>query len=110
MPSSTLSNYIRSSRKRFGFSQQELAKLLGCENGEAVSRYERFTRMPKLETALALEVILKIRVGDLFLGEFRKVERSIRRRAHRLAGVIETQMPDKSEIRKLARLKEIVSG
>ena len=110
MSSSTLSNYIRARRKRFGFSQKEIARLLGCDNGEAISRYESFARLPKLENALALEMILNIPVRNLFLGEFRKVERLIRRRAKRLAGILETIAADKVGTRKLARLKEIISG
>lgn len=109
MSSSTLSNYIRSNRKRFGFSQWEIARLLGCVKGEAISRYERFARLPGLETALAFEIIFKIPVRDLFLGESRKVERAIRRRAKRLAATIETHGEKVNGI-KVARLREIISG
>ena len=109
MSSSTLSNYIRANRKRFGFSQGEIAHLLGCAKGEAVSRYERFARLPGLETALALEIILNIPVRDLFLGESRKVERAICRRAKRLADRIENHTEKVTSTSKVTRLQEIIS-
>jgi hypothetical protein len=35
-----LQNYLRMYRKRFGFSQDELAFLLSCHSGATMSRYE----------------------------------------------------------------------
>ena len=110
MSSRTLTNYIRASRKKFGFSQKELAILLGCENGEAVSRYERFVRIPTLRTALALEIVLKTAVNDLFRGEFRKVERLIQRRAKQLSARLEHNSRKRATSNKMARLKEIISS
>lgn len=109
MSSRSLSNYPRAGRKRLGFSQKELAILLGCKSGEAISRYERFTRMPTLETALALEIILQAPVKELFRGEFRKVERSIQGRAKRLAARLGSVAQEYAETGKLTRLKRLIS-
>jgi transcriptional regulator with XRE-family HTH domain len=109
MPSNTLTNYLRSARKKFGFHQKEIAILLGCKEGEVISRYERFRQMPGLTKALALELILQIPAKELFRGEFRKVGRAIHRRAKRLAQLLETDTGGRGHTMKLARLKAIIS-
>src|SRR5713226_8684514 len=72
-------------RKRSGFSQDELAYLLGTRDGAKVSRYERSGRQPSLETALAYRAIFKIPAEQLFAGRFQKVDRAVTRRARFLA-------------------------
>src|SRR5258708_4349170 len=52
-----LPNYLRMYRKRSGLSQEETALLLGYPNGQQVSRCERFTRQPSLQTILAYEAV-----------------------------------------------------
>ncbi len=79
-----LPNYLRTHRKRAGFSQDEIARLLGTRSGAHVCRYERFTRQPTLATAFALEVIFRVPARELFAGAYRKVERQVAARARRL--------------------------
>ncbi len=79
--SPSLPNYVRSQRKRLGLSQDAVAFLLGVESGAQVSRYENFTRMPTLETALALEIILKKPARELFGGLYRDLEVKVAGRA-----------------------------
>ena len=67
-----LNNYIRTHRKRLGLSQDELAHLLGVEEGATVSRYES-GRLPSLETALALSRVFGVSVESLFFGEVLRV-------------------------------------
>ena len=81
MASNRLSNYLRTHRKRLGLSQEEVAHLLGAESGAKVCRYEKFARMPGLETALACEIIFKKPVRELFAGLYQKVERKVALRA-----------------------------
>jgi transcriptional regulator with XRE-family HTH domain len=85
MTSPQLPNYLRANRKRLALSQDEVAFLLGTENGAKVCRYERFVRVPSLETALACEVIFKRSVSELFPGLYQKVEREVAARAKALA-------------------------
>jgi len=80
-----LPNYLRRYRKRAALSQDEVAFLLGGGSGAKVSRYERFRRIPDLETALACEAIFGVPVRELFPGIFQKVERNTARRARLLA-------------------------
>jgi transcriptional regulator with XRE-family HTH domain len=77
MASNRLSNYLRTHRKRLGLSQEEVAHLLGAEGGAKVCRYEKFARMPGLETALACEIIFQKPVRELFAGLYQKVERKV---------------------------------
>jgi transcriptional regulator with XRE-family HTH domain len=65
-----LENYLRTYRKRSGLSQDEMAFLLGCQNGTKVSRYERFARKPNLETLFAYEVVFGAPARELFAGVY----------------------------------------
>jgi transcriptional regulator with XRE-family HTH domain len=76
-----LKNYLRSNRKRLALSQGEVAFLLGGQSGAKISRYENFTRVPGLETALALEAIYKRAASELFGGLYQKAERKVAERA-----------------------------
>jgi DNA-binding XRE family transcriptional regulator len=81
---SKLDNYLRSSRRGAGLSQDEMAYLLGVRAGAIASRYERFKRRPALETALVYEAIFRTPVRELFAGIYEKAERSAARRARLL--------------------------
>ena len=85
MTSPQLPNYLRANRKRLALSQDEVAFLLGTENGTKVCRHERFVREPSLETALAYEAIFKRSVSELFPGLYQKVEQEVAARAKTLA-------------------------
>jgi transcriptional regulator with XRE-family HTH domain len=84
MPNTQLPNYLRSNRNRLGLSQDDVALLLGTRHGTKISRYENFTRTPSLETALALEVIFKRSVSELFGGLYQKAERKVSKSAKKL--------------------------
>jgi transcriptional regulator with XRE-family HTH domain len=76
-----LDNYLRMYRKRAGLSQDEVAYLLGGNSGTKTSRYERFRRMPSLETALAYEAIYGVPARELFAGVAARAEHVVKRRA-----------------------------
>ena len=79
-----LSNYLKTYRKRSGLSQAQLGVLLGSECRTRVSRYERGSRLPDLETLLAYEVIFGVPARDLFAGLYEEIERRTHERAMRL--------------------------
>jgi transcriptional regulator with XRE-family HTH domain len=81
-----LTNYLRANRKRLALSQDDVAFLLGGQSGAKISRYENFTRMPSLVTALALEAIYKRAASELFGGLYQKAERTVAQRAKILVG------------------------
>jgi len=110
MPSQRLSNYLRKFRKLSGLSQEDVAFLLGAQTGAKVCRYERFIRSPGLETALALEVIFKRSVAELFPGLFQRIERGVRDRAGRLAKRKSSADSTRFGVRKHQTLHGIVSS
>jgi transcriptional regulator with XRE-family HTH domain len=82
MPS--LPNYLRSNRKQFSLSQEEVAFLLGVrgmDKGGKVSRDENYSRTPTLETALAYEAIYGKPIRELFAGLYEQVVRDVSSRA-----------------------------
>jgi transcriptional regulator with XRE-family HTH domain len=88
MASPQIKNYLRSNRKRLALSQGEVAFLIGRRGAAKISGYERYMREPNLRAALALEVIYKRSVSELFDGLYHEVEKEIAERAkilnHRL--------------------------
>lgn len=76
-----LDNYLRTYRKRSGFSQETLSYLLGSEDGTKVSRYEQNGRVPKFSTLLALQVVFGAPTEELFAGTFGRIRTKVRRRA-----------------------------
>lgn len=104
-----LPNYLGTHRKRAGFTQAEVAFLLGCRSGAKVSRYERCGREPQLRTVLAYEVTFRVRTDELFTGIHRQVAKDVRQRAALLAKRIGRGKPDRFTARKLAALKAITS-
>jgi len=71
---------LRTLRKNSGFSQIELAQLLGFLSEVPVSRHERSEAVPNLLTALAYEVIFRVQVSELFPGLYNAVESVIEER------------------------------
>jgi len=85
---SSLSNYLRTNRKRASLSQEEVAFLLGINGpnkAAKVCRDENFAREPTLQTALAYEAIYGRPVRELFAGEYQRIEQDVAARAKILA-------------------------
>ena len=110
MASPKLSNYLRTHRKRIGLSQDEVAFLLGWIDAAQLSRYEHFSQVPELGTALSLAVIFQTSVRELFAGEYQKVETAVCQQAQRLAARLAMDVPDQATAHKLDVLKIIVSA
>ena len=88
MASHKLSNYVRMYRRRIGLSQDEVGFLLGKKSSAHISRYEHFCRVPNLESALALSVVLQVAPRELFAGEYRKIAEEVCEQAERLEGLL----------------------
>lgn len=104
-----LPNYLRSHRKRLALSQNDVAYLLGASDGTKVCRYERFVRVPSLETALALVVVLQKPARELFVGTYQKAERGIVARAQTLLLQIDRTRPTGRASRKRQTLVSIIN-
>ena len=109
MASHKLPNYLRLHRKRLGLSQKEVAFLLGGYDVSKPCRYEHFSRIPSLRTALALAAIFRVSVHELFPGVYEKVEKVVFRQAQRLEARLLTESQDRGSARKLAVLKMILA-
>lgn len=107
MRSSKLPHYLRSHRKRLGFSQGELAFLLGCRTGAKVSHYERFARTPNLETMFAYAVIFQMHGRELFAGVFESAQVKTCRRARLLIEQLSSRESDPATFAKLSALRMI---
>jgi transcriptional regulator with XRE-family HTH domain len=110
MASPQLPNYLRTNRKRFGLSQDEVAYLLGAESGAKVCRYERFVREPGLRAALACEAIFQRPVRELFAGLYAEIEREVAGRAKKLVLKTDRMKPGQRTDRKRERLAKIATA
>ena len=106
MSSPQLSNYLRQNRKRLALSQVDVAFLSGNPSGAKISRYESFTRVPNLETALALEAIYKRTVSELFSGLYQEIEKDVAERAKLLMEKSDSRTAGQSD-RKREALAEL---
>jgi transcriptional regulator with XRE-family HTH domain len=110
MPTPKLNNYLRTFRKMRGFTQREMAFLLGCHNAAKVSRYEHSRRVPSLDTIFAYETILGASARELFAGI---QERAVRRALHRvrlLRRRLERQSRNPILTRKVEFLRAVAEG
>src|SRR5438445_10530708 len=71
---------LRDHRRIWGFSQRELALLLGCGSRTQVSRIEQGKRTPSIETALSCTALFGVSVEELFPQFFAQIEERFRER------------------------------
>jgi len=107
--SAKLHNYLRAHRKRAGFSQAEIAFLLGCRSSAKISRYERFGRKPNLETVFVFELVFQVPVRDLFAGLFSEIEKATIQRAQTLMNKLSTANPTPITQSRLEILKALTA-
>ena len=105
-----LKNYLRTYRRRHGFSQEEISRLLGASSGTKVSRYESFSRHPALIAVFAYEIIFNTPVRELFAGTYDSVRRDVRERAAHLLKAIGPDAGNPRTVRKLDALRRIVES
>ena len=79
-----LQTYLRTHRKRTGFTHDEVAFLIGGMCGTNISRHENAKRFPALRTVLMYEFIYDAAVRELFEGVFAEMQRQVRERARGL--------------------------
>lgn len=108
--SAPLENYLKTHRRRSGFSQDEVAFLLGSSSGAKISRYERRARRPTLKTALAYEAIFQVPARALFAGLYQKVEKETSARARLLAQKLAGSEPRRAASSKMFLLDTLCSA
>jgi transcriptional regulator with XRE-family HTH domain len=72
-------------RKRMGFSQKYVARLLGHKTTQMLSGYERGHCIPSLATALRLEIIYRVPVAFLYGRTYDAMREQIREKEERFA-------------------------
>lgn len=107
MPQVKLNNYLRMYRKDRGFSQSDIAFLLGCHDYTHVGRFENSRHLPSLDTLFAYETILGVSARDLFAGVQERAKRKALHRMRLLAKRLARQVEDPALARKLKSLRAI---
>src|SRR5207248_168153 len=75
-----MASYLFTHRKKSGFTQEEIARLVGYKNGGLVSRHERGVAVPPLSVVLAYSTIFRVPVLELFPGLLDAAETDIEAR------------------------------
>ena len=102
--------YLRIERKRSGFTQDELAYLLGFRVASAVSRFERGEREPDLRTAFAYQILFDRPADQLFPVTHADARRLVAGRAADIAGRLRQAEQDNRTAYKLQRLEALMAG
>ncbi|PWU05334.1 MAG: hypothetical protein C5B51_14715 [Terriglobia bacterium] len=110
VPYQPLPNYLRTYRRRAGFSQDEVALLLGATSGTKVSRYENFSRIPSVRAVFGYQAIFRVPSSELFAGAYQDVQRQVIVRAGQLIKILDETADDAITSRKIALLRSIVEG
>ena len=77
-------------RRRMGFTQRQVARLLGRRDASMVSHYEHSRAMPPLLVALKLEIIYRTPVAFLFPAMYDDLKLDIRNKE---AALLPAQSP-----------------
>ena len=84
-PATQKQNNLILYRRRMGFTQKQVARLLGHADETMVSHYEHGRALPPLASALALEIIYRVPVAFLFPCMYDELKLRIRKHEERLA-------------------------
>ena len=76
-------------RRRMGFTQKQVARLLGQRDASMVSHYEHGRALPPLAAALALEIILRVPVAFIFPGMYDDLKHQIRKMEEDMASPVQ---------------------
>jgi transcriptional regulator with XRE-family HTH domain len=72
-----LKTYLRTYRRLWGLTQDELAYLLGLESSTSVSRFEREERDPSFSVAVASQIIFGPPPAEFFPGPYSEIEQAV---------------------------------
>jgi transcriptional regulator with XRE-family HTH domain len=104
----TTLNYLKTFRKRWALSQDELGALLGSGSDLkrcSIYRLEEGARSPTIRAALACEIIFDVPAGRLFPDLFSEIESVVVGRAERMHRALEGQTDEKAN-----RKRELLEG
>lgn len=78
-----LGNRLWKYRKRMGFTQWQVAALLGYLSRTDISHFEHAQKLPSLVTALKLEILYRVPVAFLFPERYQRLKIDLREREER---------------------------
>jgi transcriptional regulator with XRE-family HTH domain len=73
-------------RRRMGFTQKQVARLLGHRDASMISHYEHSRTLPPVAIALSLEIVYRVPVAFLFPTLYDELKLEIRRKEESFAG------------------------
>jgi DNA-binding XRE family transcriptional regulator len=98
--------YVRTHRRRWGLTQDELAFLIGVNSRSMVSRVEGLKRRPHLATAFAFWVVFGVPPFELFPELLTEVEEGVLQRSRELYDTLQGN-PSKATRTKLDLLEAV---
>lgn len=103
-----LRNYLRTYRRRWGLTQDELAFLFGYTDQSIVARFEHQERTITLAVAYACELLFGVKPQEVFPACFEGVELSMAERMHELQDRLLQRAPTQKTLAKLELLHEAI--
>jgi transcriptional regulator with XRE-family HTH domain len=101
---STIPCYLRTLRREWGLTQEELARLIHGSRRQRVSGVERMKMPPKAAEILAYSVLFGLPPGDIFPAFYGEVEETLIARAYEFDEALATDASRRAERkRKLLR-------
>lgn len=98
-------NYLRTFRRRYGFTEAELAGLIGSRGHTSMSLFENGERVPTLKQGFGLAIVLGAPVHRLFPGLFGSVEEVVMQRVAQLI----KELDGKKDPRSVAKREHLES-
>jgi transcriptional regulator with XRE-family HTH domain len=86
-------NALAHYRKRMGFTQFQVARLLGWKNVKGLCQLESGRSLPTLVTAFNLSIIYRVPVEFLFNGRYTELREQMRTRETALAPLNQQPLP-----------------
>ena len=105
-----LKTYLRTHRKRTGFTHDEVAFLLGGMCGANVARHEKAKRLPALRTVLMYEFIFDVTVRELYEGVFHEMRIRVRGRARGLLSSLSKSPQSALRDQKMETLRRLLDA
>ena len=66
-------NYLFRLRRMRGYSQKQLAMLVGLRAGKAISAFEQGRRLPPLKVGASLEIVLGTKLSEIYPEWYREL-------------------------------------
>ncbi len=79
-----MANRLWKYRKRMGFTQKQVAMIMGYVSPTLLSHYERGRKLPSLTTALKLEIVYRVPVAFLYPDLYQQLKEELQAREEAL--------------------------